>query len=395
MPNKTFCILPWVHFFHDPTGRVMPCCSANCRQPGNTKPDYGNMRDYDNHMDIINQEHFNELRLNMLEGKESTECQFCYDTEKHGGESFRQSKNSMLDQMISMDEIRDMTNQDGSLKDFKKRYWDVRFSNVCNLSCRMCGPDYSHTWAKEVDKKFNGRHIVKAHDSDNWTEIVNKYGPLDDLYEIYFAGGETMFQKEHWQMLDHLIDIGKTDVMVMYVTNLTKLDYDGYKLLDYIPKFRDVTFTVSLDGTGDLLEYIRWGAKWDQIVKNLDAVKDLPNVNLRVNHVTMWYNVMALPETLEFFYGQGYLKDPQDIDLYIAHEPENHVGALPTGLKAEAVSSIQSSTYYPYIQDKLDAVMRSMLENKFPLPIQQVRDIDQRRGCNLLKVLPKLSSYFG
>lgn len=395
MPNKTFCILPWVHFFHDPTGRVMPCCSANCRQPGNTKPDYGNMRDYDNHMDIINQEHFNELRLNMLEGKESTECQFCYDTEKHGGESFRQSKNSMLDQMISMDEIRDMTNQDGSLKDFKKRYWDVRFSNVCNLSCRMCGPDYSHTWAKEVNKKFNGRHIVKAHDSDNWTEIVNKYGPLDDLYEIYFAGGETMFQKEHWQMLDHLIDIGKTDVMVMYVTNLTKLDYDGYKLLDYIPKFRDVTFTVSLDGTGDLLEYIRWGAKWDQIVKNLDAVKDLPNVNLRVNHVTMWYNVMALPETLEFFYGQGYLKDPQDIDLYIAHEPENHVGALPTGLKAETVSSIQSSTYYPYIQDKLDAVMRSMLENKFPLPIQQVRDMDQRRGCNLLKVLPKLSSYFG
>jgi MoaA/NifB/PqqE/SkfB family radical SAM enzyme len=395
MPNKTFCILPWTHFFHDPTGKVMPCCSANCRQPGNQQPDYGNMRDYDNHMDIINQKNFNELRLNMLEGKESSECQSCYDTEKHGGESFRTSKNSMLDQMISLDEIRDMTNPDGSLRDFKKRYWDVRFSNVCNLSCRMCGPEYSHTWAKEVDKTFNGRHIVKAQDSDNWTEIVNKYGPLDDLYEIYFAGGEVMFQKEHWQMLDHLVDIGKTDVMVMYVTNLTKLDYDGFKLLDYIPKFRDVTFTVSLDGTGDLLEYIRWGSKWDQIVKNLDTVKDLPNVHLRVNHVTMWYNVLALPETLDFLYGQGYLTEPHELDLYVAHEPENHVGALPLNLKAEAVSLIKSNTYYPLLKDKLDAVMRSMMENTFSLPIQHVKDMDQRRGCNLLNHIPKLSSYFG
>ena len=196
-------------------------------------------------------------------------------------------------------------------------------------------------------------------------------------------------------MLDHLIDIGKTDVMVMYVTNLTKLDYDGFKLLDYIPKFRDVTFTVSMDGTGDLLEYIRWGSKWDQIVKNLDAVKDLSNVHLRVNHVTMWYNVMALPDTLDFLYGQGYLTEPHELDLYIAHEPENHVGALPLGLKAEAVSAIKSNTYYPLLKDKLDAVMRAMLENKFSLPIQHIKDMDKRRNCNLLNYIPKLSPYFG
>ena len=391
--SETFCVLPWTHFFHDPTGKIMPCCSANCNTGNNQQPDYGNMRDYDSHTDIINQDHFKQLRLNMLEGTESTECQFCYDTERHGGESFRQSKNSMLDQMITMDEIKTMTSSDGTLTDFKQRYWDVRFSNVCNLSCRMCGPEYSHTWAKEVDETFNGKHIVKAQDSDEWDQIVQKYGPLDQLYDIYFAGGEVLFQKEHWQMLDHLISIGKTDVMIMYVTNLTKLDYDSYKLLDYLPKFRNITFTVSMDGTGDLLEYIRWGAKWDQIVNNLSTLKQLPNVNLRVNHVTMWYNVLALPDTLEFIFGNDYLQEPHQLDLYVAHEPENHVGALPDDLKLIAIEQIKSSRYYPLLQEKLDAVCNAMMTYDYPLPTYHLTAMDQRRGCDIVDVMPEIESY--
>ena len=173
------------------------------------------------------------------------------------------------------------------------------------------------------------------------------------------------------------------------------ISYYGYKLLDYLPKFRDITFTVSLDGTGDLLEYIRWGAKWDQIVQNLDAVKDLPNVHLRVNHVTMWYNVAALPDTLDFLYGQGYLTDANHIDLVVANEEVNHVGALPDDLKTEATESIRSSKYYPMLKDKLEAVISAMTENKFSFPKQRVTTIDKRRGCNVLNYIPKLSKHFG
>ena len=387
--NKTICILPWTHFFHNPSGKITPCCAAS----DNTQFDYGNIKDHTNHKDIINQDSFNQLRKNMLEGTETDVCTHCYQAEANGGGSFRTSKNSMIDQMITMDEINNMTNADGSLKDFKMRYWDVRFSNVCNLACRMCGPEYSHTLAKEVDKTFNGKHIVKAHDSDEWNQIVQKYGPLDELYDIYFAGGEVLFQKEHWQMLDHLISIGKTDVMIMYVTNLTKLDYDSYRLMDYLPKFRDVTFTVSMDGTGALLEYIRWGAKWDQIVNNLNTLKQLPNVNLRVNHVTMWYNVLALPDTLEFIFGNDYLQEPHQLDLYVAHEPENHVGALPDDLKLVAIEQIKSSRYYPLLQEKLDAVCNAMMTYDYPLPTYHLTAMDQRRGCDILDVLPEVESY--
>jgi len=298
----------------------------------------------------------------------------------------------MLDQMISMDEIKQMTNLDGSVNDFKMRYWDVRFSNVCNLACRMCGPDYSHTLAKEYEIKFNGSYVVNAHDTDNFEEMIAKYGPLDELYDIYFAGGEVMFQKEHWQMLDHLVKIGKTDVMLMYNTNLTKLDYDGFKLLDYIPKFKDVTFTVSLDGTGDLLEYIRWGSRWDDIVRNLDTLKNLPNVNFRIAHVCMFYNVLAIPETLDFLFG-NYIKQGYQIDLSIANEPENHVGALPKELKSQAADAIKASRYYSILKSKLDSIIDVMLTTDYEFPKDYIRQMDQRRGCNIVDVVPEFGKF--
>jgi len=389
--NKTFCVLPWTHFFHTPSGELSPCCSAD-DQIEESKS-LGNIKDYKNYSEIINHPWFNDLRLKMLRGEKSDACKFCYQTEDHGAQSFRTSKNEMLDQMISMDEIHNMTKSDGSLKNFKMRYWDVRFSNVCNLSCRMCSPEYSHTLAKEEEIMFNGSYVKKAHDTNDFESIVEKYGPLDELYDVYFAGGEVLFQPEHWQMLEHLIDIGKTDIMLMYNTNLTKLDYNNYKLLDYISKFKDVTFTVSLDGTGKLLEYIRWGSNWNTIVENLNQIKTLPNSHLRFNHVTMFYNVLALPETLDFLCGQEYLTDPNQIDIVLANEPENHVGALPEDLKLVAVEQIKSSRYYPMLQDKLDAVCNAMMTYDYPLPTYRIATMDRRRGCDIVDVMPEIEPY--
>ena len=83
--NKTFCVLPWTHFFNEPTGKIMPCCSAEVRTDQSTEfPSYGNLRDFDSYMDIINQDNFKQLRKNMLEGKESVECTNCYKAEQYG-----------------------------------------------------------------------------------------------------------------------------------------------------------------------------------------------------------------------------------------------------------------------------------------------------------------------
>jgi len=351
------------------------------------------MRDFSNHHEIINQPNYNKLRLKMLNGEPSPGCINCYQMEEHGAESIRISKNQMLGQLLTMDDIKENTNPDGSLKDFKMRFWDVRFNNICNLSCRMCGPEWSHTWAQEEGVRSNESYVLTAHDTDNFKEMLDKYGPLDDLYDIFFAGGEVLFQKEHWEMLDHLIEIDRTDVMIMYVTNLTKLDYNGSKLLDYIPKFKNVTFTVSIDGIGSLAEYIRWGTNWETVVNNLRAVSKLENVNLRVNFTTTFYNLLGLPDTIDFLYSNGYLNNSDDMDIFVAQQPHNHVGAIPSEMKSSIRSSLLESKYYNMFKDKIDAVIDSMMHTTYEFPKDYIKKIDQRRGCNILDVIPELESY--
>ena len=32
VPNKTFCILPWIHLYANPDGTVLPCCVGDWQQ---------------------------------------------------------------------------------------------------------------------------------------------------------------------------------------------------------------------------------------------------------------------------------------------------------------------------------------------------------------------------
>ena len=40
------------------------------------------------------------------------------------------------------------TQEDGGIEEFKMKYMDIRFSNLCNFKCRSCGPGCSQ-WALE------------------------------------------------------------------------------------------------------------------------------------------------------------------------------------------------------------------------------------------------------
>ena len=48
-PSKTFCILPWIHFFHSPNGDIQPCCAAGKGTGG-----FGNIKDFKSAEEIIN-----------------------------------------------------------------------------------------------------------------------------------------------------------------------------------------------------------------------------------------------------------------------------------------------------------------------------------------------------
>lgn len=339
-----------------------------------------------------------QVRADMLAGLEPKACAGCYQEESHGISSFRTAKNQDIEHLnIDVNKLLANTSNDGYLQDFAMQYWDIRFSNICNLKCRMCGPDYSHAWGADSvvmhnrDPKTN--YIIHAH---NEQVDMLRYGDLSQLKEVYFAGGESLFQQEHWDLLDRLIELGLTDIRLTYTTNLTKLQFGHRKLEDYLKHFTNVLFIVSVDATGPLGEYIRSGLDWNSLVRNIEYVKQFPGVKIKFNCVVNIYNVLYLEDMLDFAYQHSNAYNP--IDLVPCHYPlELNISSLPVDLKSLAESRLRSSKYYLQQQNRIDGIISYMLDQpqcSWEHTIEFTNKLDVLRNENVLDLVPEFKKHW-
>jgi hypothetical protein len=69
--------------------------------------------------------------------------------------------------------------------------------------------------------------------------------------------------------MKYLVDTRKSaNVTVRYNTNLSKVTYKNHYLYDYLPQFKSVQICASIDGIGDIVEYVRHGCVWDEWLRN-------------------------------------------------------------------------------------------------------------------------------
>ena len=224
MESENFCMLPWIHLHAWPDGSAFPCCLAKAAHPvGNFKQK--TMREIWNDTDM------REIRRNMLEDKPSRQCEDCYEQEAAGFASMRNNSNKAFGQHQNLIE---QTLPDGTSPDMKLHYWDVRFSNICNLKCRSCGSIFSSRWYDD-DVKLYGKALrprvqfAGRHSEDVWQQMQEH---IPYLEQIYFAGGEPLIMEEHTRILKLLIDKGNTKVRLIYNTNLTELKYKKESVLE-------------------------------------------------------------------------------------------------------------------------------------------------------------------
>ena len=122
--SKTFCMFPWMHLNVTPKGDIYPCCSNDYTKPfGNTKET--------TLKEAFNNPGMKQLRLDMMSDVKNPLCANCYKKEDMGFKSMRQ--NSMIRMPEIAEEAMTLTNDDGSLNDFKLTYLDIRFNNLCNF----------------------------------------------------------------------------------------------------------------------------------------------------------------------------------------------------------------------------------------------------------------------
>ena len=311
--NNVFCMLPWTHMHLWPAGATYPCCMADPDLPiGNTQTQ--------SLQEIWNGDSMKQLRLNMISGKKSAECRRCYELEETGMWTLRKSANSNF--KSHSNRVED-TEADGSAGAVNMTYMDIRFSNLCNLKCRSCGPQFSSSWFED-HKAIHGTpdhpKILKVR--DDMLSFMDELDPLlESVERVYWAGGEPLITEEHYRVLDKWVSMKKYDVKMDYTTNFTQMFYKNKTAFEYWNKFKNVRVAASLDANHKRAEYLRKNMIWSQVVKNRQLmIEQCPHVYFEITPTVSVYNVLNIPDFHKEWVEDGLL-DPANIRINILLDP--------------------------------------------------------------------------
>jgi radical SAM protein with 4Fe4S-binding SPASM domain len=340
--SKVFCMFPWVHLNVTPKGDIYPCCSNNYTEPfGNTKNT--------SLKDAFNNPQMKQIRLNMLNDTPSKICEFCYKHEQAGPYSFRNySKEHFANHF---DEIVPTTKEDGTVDDFKMRYFDIRFSNICNFKCRTCGSEFSSQWGAEMRKHHDKNHPIIIHADEKGNLLQEVLDQVEHIDLAYFAGGEPLITDEHYVILEEMIRKGRTDITLRYNTNASNIKYKDYDLLDLWKHFKKVELSCSLDHYGAR-------ADWEKVENNLQEFRKLDYVHFQINTVFSIFNYMTIGEFFDYLISKNLVRENDWYNsLYLAVHPSYYSAkSLPTEYKKEAEA--RANEFISRRQEKYPTVAR-------------------------------------
>ena len=331
--SDVFCMIPWVHMHAFPNGQAYPCCLSDSQLP------IGDL--HKNTMrEVWNDTPYKTMRKNMLEEKPCVECNKCYEQERHGFMSMRNSANKSYGHHIN---IVDQTLLDGKFEDFKLRYYDIRFTNLCNMSCRTCGGWFSSSWYQEEvalhGKRDYPQFMYAGKDKDDMWNQMQEHIP--HLEQIYWAGGEPLIMEEHYRVLKELVKREMFDVRLQYNTNFSRLNLKDENVLDYWKLFSNVSVGASLDAMGPRAEYIRKGTRWDDIIRNREQMMEIcPKVDFYVSSTVSIYNALHVMDFHRDWVERGLIK-AQDWNINILQGPDrDRIDVLPEVYKEQVREKI-------------------------------------------------------
>ena len=396
--SNSFCMLPWMHLHAFPDGRAYPCCFAL------DKLHVGNVNE--NSMEeVFNGEKMRKMRLNMLSNKKSRECAKCYDQEDSGFFSLRLSSNKHFGHNIGMVEN---TKPDGTA-DFIIKYWDIRFSNLCNMACRSCGTWFSSNWYED-HKKLTGAppnhaKIMRAgrNSNDIWEQLLKQF---DHVEQFYFAGGEPILMPEHLRILRELDKRKMYHVRLIYNTNFSKSKFKGTDIFELWNKFDSVSIGASLDAEGPRAELMRKGTVWEETVANRKRMLEVcPQVDFYISATVGLSNALHVPDFHKNWVEQGLIK-PQDFNFNLLQYPLwQRMDLLPANEKEKVTAKYKSHIEWLKSQDHLtraskgfesalDWMNKKDMSHHLPTFIGETRKYDKIRNENFTDVFPEWKELF-
>jgi radical SAM protein with 4Fe4S-binding SPASM domain len=405
--SETFCIMPWTHLHVWPNGNTYPCCLADSDHP------IGNLKE-NTLEEIWNSPDLKKIRTELINGEKPMVCKRCYMQEDMGTPSFRVSSNNQWQHHI--DKAIETTDSDGTNHNFKLNYWDFRFSNVCNLKCRMCGPELSSSWYDDQIKMYGSSSTPKAlvHCNDVAKEDIMIYVDrfINDVEEIYFAGGEPFIMEEHYIILEKLIAAGNTKCRIRYNTNFTSLKFKKWDLIKlWKPFIKDnidnVRIFASLDAIEEVAEYSRKGTKWPAVEDNIKRIHE-NGMNVWTSTTISIFNLFELPRFIDRMYELGIPMNKMQMNNVLTFPYYYCINILPDKLKEYAVTILDNhikkisgieehfhiKNYYDVIKKYLYSEPHKSMEKSFESLKRFSETKDMIRNESFVKTFPYYKEWY-
>lgn len=353
---ESLCMNPWARLEVITDGTVKPCCFLSSP----LHDDSGQPYNIQTHTleEIYFSKDLNNLRQQFLDGIKPERCRSCWNYEKHGLRSIRQHSQWELNQHQF-----DIDWHDTNINNLKSM--SMALGNVCNLRCRICGPEQSSSWAAEsikqlpkAERKSSKLYQILQNKSwvykelDYWNDF---YTMLPYLSELKFVGGEPMLIEKHFDVLKHIIKLEHNQHLdLVYNTNGTVYPEHAVALWK---EFRSVTLAFSIDDVAERFEYQRFGSQWSEIQKNINKYLQLKhslNIEFAVNSTINIMNVLYLDRLLQWFDEI----EVEDIRLSVLLYPNSlSISNMTDQAKVSVLRKLQTIKVAPAIQAQVDGII--------------------------------------
>lgn len=306
------------------------------------------------------------LQTDLVNGVQNPICCDCWSQENAGVKSMRR----------------------GELSDWspekKLRRLVIDSGNVCNLSCRTCGPDSSSSHIKEFEAKHNKKYNIKIKKTD--IEYLKKED-YSHIEIISVLGGEPFQNLDHLEILELIVERGYAkNCSLSYITNGTIPLSD--KIKNLFTEFKNVGIVVSIDAIDKQFEYIRTNGVWSSLENNItNLAEELKSISGHLHgHPTISaLNILYLEELFQWYTDRNI-----SYDTIFCTWPTYYSFTIFNDLqKAIIIKQLEQSKFNTsgIIQQLKDSVFDADSLTKF---YSEIKFTKEYKNLDIYEYLPKL-----
>jgi organic radical activating enzyme len=279
--------------------------------------------------DFFNFPEIKQVRKKMKDGIKDSDCNFCWNIEKNNSYSDRHLQSDLIshkyDEIVEMDPLKD---------DIIPSYLEVSFSNLCNMKCTYCNPNFSSRWENDIKQHGDYHNLIDIRSNEKVFNVIKKdniflkkfkeFFPqiIKNLTVLRITGGEPTIQDELYDILNYIENNPQPNLTLCINTNLCPPIKKFNKLINKLKtindKVKQIFIYTSCDSSGEHAEFIREGLNYQTWKHNCHAIlKEIKNSHL---YVMCTFNNLCLTNEFKVF-----INDVYDMTQYSIGEKKSRI----------------------------------------------------------------------